>query len=84
MGLMVSRSRVKELMGKLGIDTQLELAQRADISEGTLVTMLKGGSFSRESLEKLARALECNPFDVLLTEGFPAPQHKAQAEYVPA
>lgn len=79
MGLRVNRQRVKELMVDRLIETQLELAQKAGISEGTLVTMLKGGSFSRESLEKVALALDCNPIDLLIADGYPAPQPQAQA-----
>lgn len=52
---------------------QRDLANAADVSEPTITRMKRGETFNSETLGKLARALGCNPIDLLDTKGYPAP-----------
>jgi transcriptional regulator with XRE-family HTH domain len=66
--------KVKVMMALRGVGSQKELAEKSGVHQDTLVQLLRGRrSFSPETLEKLAQALDCNPLDLLTTEGFPPP-----------
>jgi DNA-binding Xre family transcriptional regulator len=82
--LKMDTDMIRHLMVDRGIESQAELARKANMSQVTLVSILKGGAFTLESLEKLAGALAVNPLDLLIAEGYPAPQPSAQAPGVPA
>lgn len=76
----VNTMRVEELMLKHGIPSRARLARRADLSEGTLLATLNGlRNPSMETVTKLANALECHPYDILTTTGFPDPHFAAPA-----
>jgi len=79
MGLRIDERRVKLFMAIRGIETQDELAKRAGLHPATLVKLFKGSNFTAETLDKLARAFECNPLDLIAVEGYPDPLDRAPA-----
>lgn len=52
---------------------QGDLARASNVSEPTITRMKRGETFNSETLGKMARALGCNPIDLLDTRDYPAP-----------
>lgn len=69
--------RVKVLMAMKGIDSLPELAEMAKMHYNSVYKMVNTGRFSIDSLEALADVLQCNPIDLITTEGFPDPKSVA-------
>lgn len=53
--------------------TARDLASESGISEPTMYRILSGKPFRSSTLDKIAEALECNPVDLIISEGHPAP-----------
>ncbi len=69
----VFNSRMLEhLLIEKGWD-QRTLAKVSNVSEPTITRMKRGETFNSETLGKIAKALGCNPIDLLDTKGYPAP-----------
>jgi plasmid maintenance system antidote protein VapI len=66
-------------MDREGVSMLQELAERAGIHPNTLTKVLSGESWTPETAVKLAVALNCNPIDLLVAEGFPDPNWAALA-----
>jgi DNA-binding Xre family transcriptional regulator len=75
----IDEQRVKLLMLVNGIEEQQELAAMAGVTPQTLNRLFKGAAFSSATLDKLAKALNCNPIDLLDTKGYPSPHMGAPA-----
>jgi len=71
--LRIDRTRVQALMTLHGVDTMQELSERSGVHVNTLTVVLRGGRWSAKTIERLAIALDCNPVDLLVADGFPAP-----------
>ena len=69
--------RVKVLMAMKGIDSLPELAEKAGMHYNSVYKMVNTGRFSIDSIEAVANVLECNPIDLITTEGFPDPKSVA-------
>ena len=63
---------LEHLLIEKGWDQRI-LARESGISEPTITRMKRGETFNSETLGKLARALGCNPIDLLDTRDYPAP-----------
>jgi transcriptional regulator with XRE-family HTH domain len=76
----ISEQKVRMFMALVGIESQKALAERAGVGQTTLVALLHGSrSFTGDTLDRIATALECNPLDLLVTDGHPAPHMGAPA-----
>lgn len=53
--------------------TVRDLGKVSEIHEQTIYRLMSGATFNSESLGKLAKALDCNPIDLIEAEGYPAP-----------
>jgi DNA-binding Xre family transcriptional regulator len=49
------------------------------VDRNTIVRLFNGEKFTSETVEKIAKALDCNPIDLMVTEGFPDPHLGASA-----
>lgn len=63
---------VRQMLLDLEID-QRELAKMSGVSEPTITRLLQGKPFTSDTLVKLAKALECNPIDLIDARGFASP-----------
>ena len=79
MCLVIDRTRVRVLMERAGIKTLTELAAKADVHQNTLTKVLNGEEFRSTTVAKLAKALNCNPVDLQVAEGYPDPNLVALA-----
>ena len=52
-------------MAEMGIRSIEELSRRSGVTRVTIYNMLSGEDYLVETLAKIAKALECNPFDIL-------------------
>ena len=77
--LRIDRERVDILMKDRGISSFAELARVAGLHPNTLVKVLKGKNWDSSTAEKLAAALDCNPIDLQVAEGYPDPNWEALA-----
>ncbi len=62
-----------------GIDTDKKLAEISGVDERTIRNIRANGSCSFDVWNKLASSIGCNPIDLLVTEGYPAPKWAALA-----
>lgn len=69
----IDKQKVRLWMLNRRIDTYKELAQKANITEATLHSVLDSNRFTGKTLDAVAQALEVNPMDLLYTEGYPNP-----------
>ena len=58
-------NKMDVLKHEAGITTDKELADRADMSTTTLVSLRKGRPFDSKTLDRLASVLQCNPLDLI-------------------
>lgn len=79
MRLVISKKRLELLMERAGIETYQELAAAADVHPNSLTRIIGKGGWKSETVEKLAKALSCNPIDMMETDGFPDPNWAALA-----
>lgn len=70
--LKINNRFVREMLFKLEMD-QRTLAERAGISEPTMIRLMQGKPFTSDTLGKLAEALECSPVDLLDVSGYSSP-----------
>lgn len=77
--LRIDRERVEALMKRKGIETYQELSKVSGVHANTLTVVMRGGNWSTGTAEKLAAALNCNPIDLMVAEGFPEPFSVAPA-----
>lgn len=73
MALRVDELKVRRRMLDVGIRTVEELAERADMTAVTVRRLFKGYAFGSDTLDRLAGALKCHPYDLLNDEGYPSP-----------
>ena len=71
--------RVKVLMVMNDIDSLTALAEKAKMHYNSVYKMLNTGRFSIDSIEALANVLNCNPIDLMSTQGYPDPKLEALA-----
>ncbi len=72
--LRLDERRVKVLMAMNGIDSIPALAEMADMHYNSLYKMISTGRFSIDSIEAISNILQCNPIDLLVTDGYPDPK----------
>lgn len=77
--LRIDERRVRVAMAMRGIDSYADLAKMTDMHYNSILKILSTGRFSVDSAEALANALGVNPIDLMVTEGFPAPNWDALA-----
>lgn len=77
--LRIDERRVRVAMAMKGIDSYKELADMTNMHYNSILKILATGRFSVDSAEALAVALNVNPIDLMVTEGFPAPNWAALA-----
>jgi DNA-binding XRE family transcriptional regulator len=53
---------------KRALLTQAELADQAGLNRKTIYALERGGEASRDTIVKLARALQCDPHDLMPPE----------------
>ena len=68
----VDTNRLETLMEMRGY-TSVELAERVDMHPNGILKIKREQSTTFATLEKLCRALECHPFDLIVAEGYPEP-----------
>ena len=73
MALTISEKNVRLKMAEKEIYSVEELARRSGVTSLSIRKLFQGGAFLSDTLEKLAKALDCSPFDLLDAEGYPAP-----------
>lgn len=56
-----------------------DLGKVSDIHEQTLYRLMSGATFNSETLGKLAKALDCNPVDLIESDGYTDPHVDAPA-----
>jgi DNA-binding Xre family transcriptional regulator len=61
----IDRYKVRLRMLQLGIDTFEELAALAGLSQGTIYNSLDGFNWRSQTLDALAKALRCEPTDII-------------------
>jgi DNA-binding Xre family transcriptional regulator len=72
--LIIDRKRVYVLAQRQDIFTVEELARVCKIHANTLSRILNGSGWQSQTVESLARALACHPFDLMVTDdSFPVP-----------
>lgn len=76
--LRINAKFVRLAMAEKNYD-QRTLARKSGLSEPTIYNVLKGKSFSSDTLAKLAKALECHPVDLIEADGFVDPHVDASA-----
>lgn len=80
-GMRIDEERVRALMKENGLHSYQDLAAASGVHANTLTVVLRGGGWSAKTAERLAKALNCNPIDLIVTEGFPEPFLAAQASH---
>ena len=76
----INEEAVRVLMVKNNIKSLEELARTANLNSLTLRRLFEDKmAFKSETIKKLARALNCNPLDILIVEGYPDPHLGAPA-----
>lgn len=76
----INEEAVRVLMLRNNIKSIEALAKRAELNSLTVRRLFEGEmAFKSETIKKLAKALNCNPLDLLLVEGFPDPHLGAPA-----
>jgi len=78
MAVKINERFVKTLLAEQG-ETVRDLAKRADMGEATLYRLMAGASFNSDTLDKLAKALDCAPADLISGDGYASPLVVAQA-----
>lgn len=68
----VDRGRINIIMQDRGI-SNVDLAERMGVHRNAIVRIKREQSTSLDGLEKLCKALNCHPFDIVMAEGFPDP-----------
>ena len=53
--------------------TQRSLAEKTGLALGTIGSVVRGEPVVFETLAKIATALECSPYDLLIVDGFAEP-----------
>lgn len=76
MNVRINRKLVKLLLVEKEMSLR-DLARVSDIGEATIYRIVSGAPFTSETLTKLAAALDCNPVDLIESEGFPPPHMDA-------
>lgn len=79
MRLIVDGDKLDYWMEKRGIRSDSELVRRADVGANVVASLRRGNGFESRTLEKIARALECNPLDLQTVEAAPELFSQAQA-----
>ena len=77
--LRIDAERVKALMKLKSMTTMQDLAAASKVHPNTLTVVMRGGGWSAQTAERLAEALDCNPIDLLVTDGYRSPFSDAPA-----
>ena len=77
--LRIDERKLRIFMASKGIDTLQELIEKSGVSYSTLYNVLNGANFRSGTLRDLASALDVNPIDLLLIDGYPVPHVDAPA-----
>ncbi len=77
--LRIDERKLRIIMATRGIDTLQELSEKSGVSYSTLYNVLNGAPFRSVTLQGLAQALEVNPVDLMVIEGYPVPHVDAPA-----
>jgi len=75
----IDRKKVEIEMIHADTKSFQNLADRAGMSTDTLFKALDGSKWTTKTWKKIAEALNCNPLDLITTEGFPPPKANALA-----
>lgn len=70
----IDEQRLDVAMGLARIKTDRDLARKANVSYQTISNIRRTGVTTWRNWEALASALECSPFDLVVTRGFPDPK----------
>jgi DNA-binding Xre family transcriptional regulator len=79
--LRINSRFVKEMLHRQEMD-QVALAQKAGISEPTMIRLMQGKPFASETLGRIAEALGCSPIDLLDVSEYPDPHMAAPTPVV--
>lgn len=71
MRLIVDGDKLDYWMKKRAVRSDSELVRRADVGANVIASLRKGNGFESRTLEKIARALDCNPLDLQTVEEAP-------------
>jgi DNA-binding Xre family transcriptional regulator len=81
---MIDERKVRVRAAELGVYNTEALIAKTGITGRTLRKLFAGGDFKRDTLVKLAGALECNPLDLLSTDVVAVSQQHAREAYAVA
>lgn len=70
----IDPQRLNVAMAVAGIQTDRELAGRTGLDTRTLVRVRDKGTLTFSGWNDLAKGLNCNPIDLIVTEGHPDPK----------
>ena len=73
----IDNKRLDVAMAAAGVKTDKALDSLSGVDERTIRNVRRNGKASFEVWNKLATALDCNPIDLLVTEGYPDPKWAA-------
>lgn len=73
MKTIISKRSVRMWMAIRGIEKFGDLAERAGLSTSTVYVVLDSNRYNGKTLDAIAGALGCHPFDLLVAEGYPLP-----------
>lgn len=79
MEIRVDERRLDIAMAAAGIRSDTELSKRSEVDERTIRNVRNSGSCSFKVWNSLAKAIGCNPIDLLVTTGYPDPKWDALA-----
>lgn len=79
MEVKLDEKRLNIAMAAAGIKTDEELAKLSEIDARTIRNVRTTGSCSFKVWNSLAKAIGCNPIDLLVTPGYPDPKWEALA-----
>lgn len=66
--MILDKAKIKHRMIDSGLDTFVQLAEKADVSQTTLFQAMDTERWQARTVRKLARTLNCSPLDLITVE----------------
>ena len=69
----LDKRKLRAIMAARGVSGVPELARMSGVHQATIYHAIHHGKFRSELLERVCKALHCNPIDILDITGYPPP-----------
>ncbi|TXH52975.1 MAG: XRE family transcriptional regulator [Desulfurellales bacterium] len=63
--MVLDKNKIRHLMIDAGYERFIDLADKAGVSQTTLFTAMDSDRWRPQTVERLAKALNCSPFDLI-------------------